>query len=172
MKFEDCLRLVLAHEGGFSNHRLDPGGATNRGVTKRAWEAYVQRKVSVDEIRRLTVEDVTPFYRSRYWIEGLPNGVDYVVFDAAVNSGVSRASRWLQECVGAVPDGIVGLKTLAAVDLMEPRDIIIDYTATRMMFLRNLATWSTFGVGWSRRVKEVEATALAQLGSTPEQHQP
>ena len=68
MKFEDCLRLVLKHEGGFSNHRLDPGGATNRGVTKRAWEAYVQRKVSVDDIRRLTVEDVTPFYRDRYWI--------------------------------------------------------------------------------------------------------
>jgi lysozyme family protein len=171
MKFEDCLRLVLKHEGGFSNHRLDPGGATNRGVTKRAWEAYVQRKVSVDDIRRLTVEDVTPFYRDRYWIYGLPNGVDYVVFDASVNSGPYRASRWLQECVGAVPDGIVGLKTLAAVELMEPRDIIIDYCAKRMLFLRGLDTWDTFGKGWSRRVKEVEATALDQLGSKPDTRQ-
>ena len=73
--------------------------------------------------------------------------------------------------MGAVPDGVVGLRTLAAVELMEPRDIIIDYCAKRMEFLRDLATWGTFGKGWSRRVKEVEATALAQLGSTPEQRQ-
>lgn len=170
MKFEDCLRLVLAHEGGFSQHPLDPGGATNRGVTKRAWEAYVKRKVTVDDIKRLTVEDVTPFYRDRYWIPGLPNGVDYVVFDASVNSGPHRASRWLQECVGAIPDGVVGMRTLAAVDLVEPRDLIVEYCARRMEFLRDLSTWGTFGKGWSRRVKEVEATALAQLDSKPEQH--
>lgn len=171
MKFEDCLRLVLKHEGGFSNHPLDPGGATNRGVTKRAWENYVGRRVSVDDIRRLTVEDVTPFYRDKYWIYGLPNGVDYVVFDASVNSGPYRASRWLQECVGAVVDGVVGMRTLAAVELMEPRDLIIEYCEKRMEFLRDLSTWSTFGMGWSRRVKEVEATALAQLGSTPDTRQ-
>lgn len=170
MKFEDCLQLVLKHEGGFSNHRFDPGGATNRGVTKRAWEAYVGRKVTVDDIKQLTVEDVTPFYRDRYWIPGLPNGVDYVVFDASVNSGPHRASRWLQECVGAVPDGVVGMRTLAAVDLVEPRDLIIDYCALRMEFLRGLSVWSVFGRGWERRVNEVEATALAQLDNTPEQH--
>lgn len=169
MKFEDCLPLVLKHEGGFSQHRLDPGGATNRGVTKRAWEAYVGRKVTVDDIKRLTVEDVTPFYRDRYWIPGLPNGVDYVVFDASVNSGPHRASRWLQECVGAIPDGVVGMRTLAAVDLVEPRDLIVEYCARRMEFLRDLSIWGTFGKGWSRRVNEVEATALAQLDSTPEQ---
>lgn len=168
MKFEDCLRLVLRHEGGFSNHPLDPGGVTNLGVTKRAWEAYVNRKVTVDEMRRLTVEDVTPFYKRNYWTPGLPTGLDYAVFDASVNSGVTRASRWLQECVGALPDGIIGLRTLDAVELMEPRDLINDYCDKRLEFLRGLATWGTFGKGWGRRVKEVREVALAQLGNKPD----
>jgi len=171
MKFEDCLRLVLRHEGGFSQHPLDPGGATNHGVTKAAWEAYVKRKVSIDDIRRLTVEDVAPLYRNRYWTPGLPDGLDYAVFDASVNSGVHRASRWLQECVGAVPDGVIGLRTLAAVELAEPRDLINDYCDKRLEFLRDLVTWNTFGKGWGRRVKEVREVALAQLGKKPDTRQ-
>lgn len=170
MRFEDCLLLVLKHEGGFSNHPRDPGGATNMGVTQRAWEEYVKHPVSVDTIRRLTVGDITPFYREKYWVYGLPDGVDYVVFDASVNSGRSRASRWLQECVGAVPDGIIGPVTLGAVNQRNPRSLIISYSAKRMAFLRSLTIWDTFGKGWERRVREVEATALSRLDSRLEQH--
>ena len=70
-------------------------------------------------MRALTPADVAPLYKRKYWdkIKGddLPNGVDYVVFDAAINSGPGRAAKWLQACVGVEPDGGIGPKTLSAV---------------------------------------------------------
>jgi lysozyme family protein len=78
-----------------------------------------------------------------------------VVFDAAVNSGPSRAAKWLQSAVGAVPDGIIGPATLKAVQGHLVADSIQVYQAKRLEFLKNLATWDTFGKGWGRRVAEV-----------------
>ena len=41
--FDHCLELVLEHEGGFVNHPKDPGGMTNKGITKRTYEKYLGR---------------------------------------------------------------------------------------------------------------------------------
>jgi lysozyme family protein len=82
------------------------------------------------------------------------------VFDAAVNSGPGRAAKWLQEAVGAFPDGAIGPKTLAAVNAMKPVDVINAMCDTRQSFLEDLVTFRIFGRGWTRRVKEVRDTAL------------
>jgi lysozyme family protein len=166
--FEKSLAELLKHEGGFVNHPSDPGGATNLGVTQAVWEDWIDRTVSEENMKALTPAKVAPLYKELYWdrIKGdkLPSGVDYCVFDAAVNSGVSRASKWLQTTVGAVADGAIGEQTLKQVLLTNPQMLIDKYSANRLSFLQRLSTWPTFGKGWERRVEEVRATALKMCG--------
>jgi len=161
--FEKSLAELLKHEGGFVNHPSDPGGATNLGVTQAVWEDWIDRAVSEENMKALTPAKVAPLYRELYWdrVKGdkLPSGVDYCVFDAAVNSGASRAAKWLQTTVAAVPDGAIGEQTLKLVLLTNPQMLIDKYSANRLAFLQRLETWPTFGKGWERRVREVQQTA-------------
>jgi lysozyme family protein len=163
---------MIGHEGGFTDDVRDPGnklpdgrpGSTNLGVTQKAWEAYLGRQVTHEEMKALTPVLVKPFYKHRYWdmIRGddLPHGVDYVAFDTCVNSGPKRAAIILQEAVNANPDGSIGPMTLRAVQ-SQPSDVLVkDYCARRLAFMKSLPTWETYGKGWERRVKEVEAMAL------------
>jgi lysozyme family protein len=165
--FDAALKAILHHEGGYVNHPADPGGMTNLGVTKRVWEEWVGHEVDEKTMRGLTPEIVGPMYKAKYWdkIKGdeLPTGVDYCVFDAAVNSGPGRAAKWLQACVGVEPDGGIGPKTLAAVAAFDPKDLVEDYNKRRLSFLMDLKTWGTFGKGWGRRVAEVQTSARSML---------
>ena len=164
MTFEEALEHVLKHEGGYVNHKLDKGGITNLGVTIAVWEEWIGRESSEDEMRNLKPEDVADLYKKLYWdrVKGddLPSGVNYCVFDAAVNSGTGRAAKWLQEAVGAVPDGAIGAKTLAKVAAHDADSLVNAYCDVRLNFLKNLKTFDTFGKGWSRRVEGVRQTAL------------
>jgi lysozyme family protein len=165
--FDDALKAILHHEGGYVDHPKDPGGRTNLGCTQRVWEEWVGHPVDEKAMRALTPELVAPLYKAKYWdkIKGdeLPNGVDYIVFDAAINSGPGRAAKWLQQTVGAVPDGAIGAGTLAKVAAMPAADIVEKYQKTRLQFLQSLPTWDTFGKGWGRRVAEVEDAAGKML---------
>jgi lysozyme family protein len=165
--FEAAFAHVLKSEGGFVNHPDDPGKATNLGVTQRVWEEWVGHDVDEKTMRSLTPEMVGPLYKKKYWdkVKGddLPSGVDYVVFDAAVNSGPGRAAKWLQACIGVEQDGGIGPKTLAAVKAFEG-DLIGDYNKRRLSFLTDLPHWGTFGKGWSRRVASVQNDAEGMVG--------
>ena len=168
--FEKCLEKLLIHEGGYVHHSQDPGGMTNLGVTARVWEEWVGHPVDEKQMRALTPEVVAPLYRKKYWdacrADELVSGVDYCVFDVAVNSGPGRAVKFLQSCVGVTPDGGFGPATHAAVKKAEeePAKLIEAYCFIRLEFLKSLKTWPTFGKGWERRVNEVEAEALKMLG--------
>ena len=161
--FEAALAAVLHHEGGFVNHPSDPGGMTNLGCTKKVWEEWVGHPVDERTMRALTPGDVAPLYKKKYWdaVRGdeLPDGVDYIVFDTAINSGPGRAIKFLQGCVGADMDGALGPKTMAAVKAADPKQLVDDYAKRRLSFLQDLPTWATFGRGWGRRVAEVQNTA-------------
>jgi lysozyme family protein len=168
--FDTCFELMLKHEGGYVDHPKDPGGRTNLGVTQRVWEEWLGRPVSEKEMRALTPTMVKPLYKRKYWdavrADDLVVGVDYCVFDVAVNSGPGRAIKFLQSCVGATPDGGFGPITMALTKKAEedPANLIKQYCATRLEFLQSLKTFETFGRGWKRRVEEVEADALKMLG--------
>jgi lysozyme family protein len=161
--FEDCLARVLASEGGFVNHPKDPGGMTNLGCTKVVWEEFVGHPVSEADMRALTPEMVAPLYRRKYWDkvvgDQLPKGLDYAVFDAAINSGPGRAAKWLQQTVGVKDDGSIGPATLAAVAAQPVQALIAKYNDTRLQFLESLPTWPTFGKGWGNRVAHVQSAA-------------
>jgi lysozyme family protein len=165
--FDSALKAVLHHEGGYVDHPADPGGRTNLGVTQKVWEEWVGHPVDEKQMRALTPEAVGPMYKAKYWdkIKGdeLPTGVDYAVFDAAVNSGPGRAAKWLQSCVGVEPDGGIGPKTLAAVAAFDPAELVEDYAKRRLSFLMDLQNWDTFGKGWGRRVAEVQTVASSMI---------
>ena len=136
-----------------------------RGVTQAVYEDWVDRPVTEDEMKSLTVADVTPIYKQNYWdrvkADDLPSGVDFAVFDLAVNGGVGRGAKMLQAVVGVKQDGGIGPQTLAAVANMDAVDIIYNYTARREDFYRSLSTFDTFGRGWLRRNEKTQIDALA-----------
>ena len=158
---------MLKSEGHFVNHPSDPGGMTNLGVTKKAWEAYVGRQVDEAEMRALTPEIVAPFYKARYWnpckCDQLPLGIDYAVFDFAVNAGASRASRTMQSALGTAADGIVGPATIGVATNADPDEFLEKFSAAKEQFYRNLPTFEHFGKGWLRRVSEVKQTAEGMI---------
>jgi len=155
--FEKCLTWVLVHEGGYVNHPKDPGGATNRGVIQRTYNAYRRRMgLAKRSVRQITDAEVQAIYREQYWkaVAGdeLPSGVDYAVFDYGVNSGPRRAIKDLQRVVGAKPDGWIGAETLAAIRSMFPKEIVQKLCERRYQFVRRLRHWPTFGRGWTKRI--------------------
>lgn len=169
--WEQCFALILKNEGGFEDDPHDPGnrlpdgraGCTNFGVTQANWENFVGHEVTHEDMRALTINDVNPFYRKRYWdtIKGddLPMGVDYAVFDFEINSG-GRAAKALQSFLGVTADGQIGPATLRALETANPREVATAVCEARLAFLQSLPTYGTFGKGWSRRVAEVEQTAF------------
>lgn len=163
INFDASLRKLLAHEGGYVNHPSDPGGMTNLGVTRRVWEQWTGKAVTEADMRGLTAAMVAPLYKEKYWdaVKGdeLPTGVDYAVFDAAVNSGPAQAAKWLQRAVGVADDGKIGPATLAAVCSKPALDVVAGFSSQRLAFLQGLKTFPVFGKGWSRRVAEVNTTA-------------
>jgi lysozyme family protein len=165
--YHKCLELILHHEGGYVNHPKDPGGETNLCVTKRVYEEWGGTKEMVD----LTVEDVEPIYEKKYWsrVKGddLPSGLDLCVFDFAVNAGPGRAAKYLQSMIGTTVDGGIGPNTLRAVgnyvEEVGLQTAIENYQANRQRYYEKLNTFETFGRGWTRRVEETTAEAVALI---------
>ena len=158
--WETALKHILKWEGGYVNHKDDPGGRTNLGVTQRVWEEWTGKPATEADMRGLTIEMVTPLYKKRFWdaIRGddLPSGVDLCVFDCAVNAGTGRAARFLQQTVGVVADGAIGPKTLEAVTKMSADEIIEKFCDLREAHFKSLNTFATFGKGWMRRLDGIE----------------
>jgi len=159
--------LVIVNEGGYVDNKLDPGGATNWGCTQAVWEGYIGHKVSVDDMKALTKEDVKPLYKKRYWdaIHGdaIPSGLDYCLFDCAINSGVNRSAKIIQEIVGVFADGAIGNNTVSAITQLNPVTAINEFCDKRQAFLESLKTFPVFGKGWSKRVSEVRTRALEMV---------
>ena len=169
--FKRSLKDVLIHEGGWADHPKDPGEATMQGITLATYRRYSGEPRTRDQLRKISDRELEDIYYSGYWAkchcDRLPSGVDYVVFDAAVNSGPGRSARWLQATVGATQDGHVGPKTLSKVSQSDSIQVADVFCDRRLAFLRNLSTWPDFGKGWQRRVEAVRATAITLAGGYP-----
>jgi len=158
---------MLVSEGGYVYHQSDPGGRTNLGVTQTTWENWIGRQSDEAEMRGLTPEKVEPLYKKKYWdaVRGdeLPMGLDYLMFDFAVNAGAGRAIKTLQTAVGVTPDGGFGPMTMAAVQAVDPVELIERFSQAKEDFYRSLNTFSVFGKGWLNRVADVKLKASAML---------
>lgn len=155
MNFDTAFTRLLGHEGGYSDHAADPGGKTRYGIT----EAVAQRAGYRGDMRELPLDLARRIYRAEYWdavrAEELPPGIRYVVFDAAVNSGVGQSIKWLQRAVGATADGVIGPKTLAAVNQFSAESLRLRVLSQRLRFMAALPNWPSFGRGWANRIAEL-----------------
>jgi lysozyme family protein len=165
--WQKSFELMLKSEGGYVNNPADPGGMTNLGVTKATWENWVGRASDEAEMRSLTPEKVEPLYKKKYWdavrADDLPVGLDYLMFDFGVNAGPGRAIKVMQSAVGVTPDGGFGPLTLAAVQAIDPVELIDKFSQAKEDFYRSLGTFATFGKGWLNRVADVKVKANSML---------
>lgn len=165
--FARSLDLVLQSEGGWSDHPSDPGGATMKGITMDVYRRYKQRTVTKQELRNITQAEIEEIYQDGYWTpshcDDLPGGVDYLVFDFAVNAGPGRAAKTLQAALGVTQDGLIGPVTMAQVNASDPAALIASYSVAKERFYRSLPTFGVFGTGWLNRIRIVKAHAEAML---------
>jgi lysozyme family protein len=159
----------LVHEGGYTNHPSDPGGPTNFGITIHDYRKYVKRNATAADVRAMRLDEARTIYRAKYWdalrCDDLPSGVDYAVFDYGVNSGIARAAKVLQRCLGyAAPSSRIDEGVAQATRRRDAAALVAAICDERLRFLQRLRTWPVFGRGWGRRVAEVRRVALAMAG--------
>lgn len=177
MKLEKALVHVLEMEGGWSDHPDDPGGATNLGITHGTLKRALDRKLLTkgptestrERLKRLTPREAKIVYRHLYWQPShapmLGEGLDLLVFDAAVNQGVTRSTRFLQKALGVKVDGVWGPQTqqaaLRACSTHErQQQVMLDYAVHRGLHYSSLSKMSVFGKGWFRRLFKVYRAAI------------
>lgn len=172
--FKASLKYVLQHEGGYSDHSRDPGGATNRGITHHTLARWRKRSVTKQDVKNLTMSETEQIYEAFYWdalrCDDIPLGIDYAVFDFGVNSGIGRSAKFLQRIVKTEQDGRVGKNTIRALNAYvekNGKDAFIKRLAReRLAYLKKIkdengkSLWPVFGRGWERRVEEMERVAL------------
>jgi lysozyme family protein len=160
--YPQALKQVLKYEGGYVDHPKDPGGPTNKGVTQAVYDSWRKtQNLPTQSVRNINDSEVAAIYKNLYWDrvsgDNLPDGVDFAVFDFAVNSGVSRAAKYLQAVVGVTQDGQIGPATIQATKTF----VAMAVTNKRLAFMQSLSIWSTFGKGWSARIADVKAQIIA-----------
>lgn len=148
MNFDACFERLLGHEGGYVDHPADPGGSTKYGISRRAYPG--------EDIQGMTLERAKEIYLRDYWgpagCDAVPDALRFDLFDMAVLSGVKTAVRCLQRAAGADADGILGPRTLIAVQYVPAPRLLARFNGARLAALTELPTWPAFGKGWCRRI--------------------
>ena len=148
MNFDQAFDKLIAHEGGYVDDRRDAGGETKYGISKAAYPG--------EDIKGMTLERAKAIYARDYWgpagCDALPDGAKVQVFDMAVNSGVQTAIKTLQRAVGTTPDGVLGPRTLQAIQSMPEARLIARFNGQRLSLMADFASWPAFGRGWAKRI--------------------
>lgn len=170
--FDKCLSLVLVHEGGNDDDPRDHGGRTSRGVIQREYDAWRERHgEATADVWMASDQEIHDIYRAQYWqpwCDDLPDGLDYVFFDMAVNAGPVTATKLLQRCLGVDVDGHMGQMTLAAVkDHSDVASLIHAFSQKRREYYQALKQFPIYGKGWIRRANETERDAIRMSPSSP-----
>jgi lysozyme family protein len=152
MNFDEAFDRLIGHEGGYSFSPSDPGGETMWGVTA----AVARANGYAGPMKQLPRDTAKAIYQRKYWdaiqADKLPGALRFDVFDAAVNSGVSQAVKWLQRISGVGDDGVIGPMTLNAAAKLDGNAAAAAYNGIRLDFMTSLPTWGAFGRGWARRI--------------------
>ena len=158
--FSKAFELTIGHEGGFQNDPNDRGnwstGIIGKGVNRGTKYGVSAMSYPTLDIKNLTVAQAEAIYKKDYWdrnsCDRLPAGVDYLVFDISVNHGVKDGAVFLQQAIGAKPDGDIGPTTLAMVARKNPQEIIEELCVVRAFDYISLGSFGRYGTGWFRRL--------------------
>ena len=153
MGFNEAIKEVLKHEGGYVDDPTDRGGETNYGISKRAHPEV--------DIKNLTEDHAIGIYHEKYWIpskaEKLPERLQGYYFDMVVNLGQGNAVKVLQKACNSrgkkmiAVDGRIGKNTIGATHSLELERL----KSYRVLYYANLvhsnSTQEKFWFGWFKR---------------------
>lgn len=173
--YDTCFALEMKNEGGYVNDPRDPGGATNFGVTigtLRALNIDVDRDgdVDVDDVKKLTLPMVSNIMRTKYWnavkAGQVQVGIDYLLFDAAIQHGPLSSVKFLQRALNVADDGHIGPVTLDAANRADPESLIGRMIIERRKHMQSKPTWATYKKGFENRLIRIQgqATTMAVRG--------
>lgn len=144
--YDRAFAAIVGEEGGYVNDSRDPGGATNYGISKRAYPT--------EDIEDMTLERAKFLYRRDYWeavrADELPWAWALLAFDCAVNQGVGTAARLMQDALGVMVDGKIGSRTIAAAQGRDNR-ALARFMALRALRYTKTNGFDVFGYGWLTR---------------------
>ena len=163
MNFDQAFALLIdeRHEGGaLSTDRNDrgnwTGGQVGLGVFKGSKFGISAMSYPNEDIANLTPERAKALYARDFWgpagCDALPDDLRFDVFDMAVNSSPRLALRTLQRAVGEAIDGLLGPRTLQAIQSMPVARVVSRFNGARLMFLTDAPGWVYEGRGWARRI--------------------
>lgn len=120
--FEPIFRKVIEIEGGWQLHNIkgDRGGMTYAGIAQNKHPDWVGwTKIDRGEFDTDLTDMVRQFFKAEYWdrVKGddiRSQGVAYHLYAFAVNAGIKASVQICQRIIGAMPDGVIGPKTLKA----------------------------------------------------------
>jgi lysozyme family protein len=160
--FDSAFTNVIGIEGNYSNRSPvdDPGGETKFGISKRSYPDL--------DIPNLTLADAKLIYRRDFWnvinADKLHPVLAEFLFDYAVNSGPERAAKALQRAIGALPDGIVGIKTLGLVGRASMHHILRLVFVDRACLMAEAPNYEANKHGWFARLYDKTEQAVLRLG--------
>lgn len=165
--FKQALMLTLKYEGGYVNNPHDKGGETNKGITSKVYDNYrIKARLPTRSVKEIEPSEIDTIYYNNYWCEAscdkMPAPLNILVFDFAVNSGPTRAVKYLQRLLNVNDDGVIGPKTLAALDAIEDlQDFCSEYLDARDDLFAGIVahngSQTVFLKGWLNRTKSLRS---------------
>lgn len=159
--YKKLIPTVLKFEGGFANHPLDPGGATNSGVTLSTFRSVYGKDKTVQDLKNMTMEQWEYIFKKKFWDRWKADDIDSqaianLLVDWTWASGI-YGIKYPQEVLGVKTDGIVGLKTLAAINYYPNKKELFDKLWNRRKkhfedIVKNRPQSKVFLKGWLRRL--------------------
>lgn len=136
--FLRALKFTLNWEGRYVDDPDDAGGATNFGITQKSYDLYrTQMHLPMRPVKDIDRNEVEECYYLNYWRRGycfiLPGPLAHAFFDTVVNFGVRGGVYKLQEALGVTVDGVIGPKTLGAIERGDPKMIALQLVNARKM---------------------------------------
>jgi lysozyme family protein len=158
---DDIITDVMKAEGWdtFTNDPVDRGGPTKWGITQKAWADWRGHDVTAEDVEAITEPQARDFYEEGYVVSPrfhqLGDQLTAMVVDCGVNHGVNQAAKWVQKAVGAKQDGVIGPKTIAAVQADNPIAVYLRVCASRNRLYGKIVgrdhTQAKFISGWNNR---------------------
>lgn len=173
--FLNAVGHILDLEGGYVNHNADKGGATNLGISDNR-DGKLDGLIDLDgdgkgdiPPQKLTPQQGLSIYFREYWqplsCDSLPPKIAIVVFDLAVNSGVTRAAKFLQRKLRVTADGNIGNKTIKAAQAANCDQLLHDILVARAELYRSIvvadSSQAVFFEGWMSRLFKLQAFILS-----------
>lgn len=159
--FESAFTNTILNEGGYklTNIPGDHGGMTYAGISRRMWPNW-GGWVYIDAGTTPPNDLVKDFYRKAFWgplmLEHVASDiVASNIYDFAVNAGVKTATRLAQIASKAAPDGVMGQKTLMAINGISTEMFILRFSLAKIARYRDIVAKDRsqikFLMGWLNR---------------------